>query len=211
MSSLSKYICAGCGKEYPNGGKFCTECGGKIVEKQPDPAQAAAQARAEAEAKQAEELAKIKAEAEAAKAELAKVKAEAEAAKAELAKVKAEAEAAKAELAKVKAEAEAAKAREVIAGESDVSSKKYSIFLLLSIVAGWSGANFFYADRIKIAACIFLSSVGAFLLGIIDYCYGGYDPCWRITFFSIAGGIWLLSFVLTLFISKDGKGKKLKQ
>ena len=197
MSSLSKYICAGCGKEYPNGGKFCTECGGKIVEKQPDPAQAAAQARAEAEAKQAEELAKIKAEAEAAKAELAKVKAEAEAAKAELAKVK--------------AEAEAAKAREVIAGESDVSSKKYSIFLLLSIVAGWSGANFFYADRIKIAACIFLSSVGAFLLGIIDYCYGGYDPCWRITFFSIAGGIWLLSFVLTLFISKDGKGKKLKQ
>ena len=26
----SKFVCSGCGKEYPNGGKFCTECGGKI-------------------------------------------------------------------------------------------------------------------------------------------------------------------------------------
>ena len=25
-----KFVCSGCGKEYPNGGKFCTECGGKI-------------------------------------------------------------------------------------------------------------------------------------------------------------------------------------
>ena len=31
----SKFVCSGCGKEYPNGGKFCAECGGKIEEKKP--------------------------------------------------------------------------------------------------------------------------------------------------------------------------------
>ena len=31
----SKFVCTGCGKEYPNGGKFCSECGGKIEEKKP--------------------------------------------------------------------------------------------------------------------------------------------------------------------------------
>ena len=29
----SKFVCSGCGKEYPNGGKFCAECGGKIEDK----------------------------------------------------------------------------------------------------------------------------------------------------------------------------------
>ena len=35
VAEESKFICSGCGKEYPNGGKFCTECGGKIEEKKP--------------------------------------------------------------------------------------------------------------------------------------------------------------------------------
>ena len=30
---VTKHICSGCGREYPNGGKFCAECGGKIEEK----------------------------------------------------------------------------------------------------------------------------------------------------------------------------------
>ena len=31
----SKFVCSGCGKEYPAGTKFCAECGGKIEEKKP--------------------------------------------------------------------------------------------------------------------------------------------------------------------------------
>ena len=31
----SKFVCSGCGKEYPAGTKFCSECGGKIEEKKP--------------------------------------------------------------------------------------------------------------------------------------------------------------------------------
>lgn len=30
---VKKQICSSCGKEYPDGGKFCSECGGKIEEK----------------------------------------------------------------------------------------------------------------------------------------------------------------------------------
>ena len=31
----SKFVCTGCGKEYPAGTKFCAECGGKVEEKKP--------------------------------------------------------------------------------------------------------------------------------------------------------------------------------
>ena len=33
--AAGKYICTGCGKEYPAGTKFCSECGGKVEEKKP--------------------------------------------------------------------------------------------------------------------------------------------------------------------------------
>ena len=191
-------------------------------------AKAAAEAKLKAEAEKAAAEAKAKADAAAAAlaAEQAKIKA------AELEKIRLEAEARK-------AEAEAAKAAEIARGQEEARlaaekaaaeaeaeaakaeaeaklRKKYSTFLLLSILLGWCGAQYFYIKRIKIATLILLPGLGFFVAcvwSIIEYStWGGMsrmiDNRWGN--FLAFGIIWAVQLIPSFFISKDAAGNKLK-